>query len=131
MLYVALIIYTISAFIKRKHLIVLTVIYHLNTIIVFSFDKISLNINIVIYFSVCLFIFILLFNYPKIKKIELKLTPDEEMILKELAAGKQLKEIDSFSKNTKTEKLKAAYKRNNLMDKNELIQLYRMGYIPD
>ena len=57
----------------------------------------------------------------------MKKTEDEKMILNELIKGKQLKEIDFFSKNTKTEKLKAACKRNNLIDKNELIFLYKWG----
>lgn len=129
-LYIALVIYTISAFLTRKYLIPLTIIYHLNTLVVFAFDRITMNINVIIYYSLCLIIFLWIFNYPKIKKTELNLTPDEEFIIKELASGKQLKEIDKFSKNTKTEKIKSACKRNNIIDKNELIFIYKMGMNP-
>lgn len=124
-LYASLLVFTISAFIKRKYLIPLTVIYHINTILVLCTSQNELNINIVVFYTICLIIFLLILCYPNLNLKELNLTEDEKMILNELIKGKQLKEIDFFSKNTKTEKLKAACKRNNLIDKHELIFLYK------
>lgn len=126
-LYASLLAFTISAFIKRKYLIPLTIIYHLNTIVVLITSQNELNVNVVFFYTVCTIIFILILTYPNLNLKELNLTNDEKLILNELIKGKQLKEIDAFSKNTKTEKLKAACKRNNLIDKNELIFLYKWG----
>lgn len=124
-LYASLLVFTISAFIKRKYLIPLTVIYHINTVIVLCYSQNELNINIAIFYTICLIIFLLILCYPKVSLKELQLTDDEKLILNELIKGKQLKEIDCFSKNTKTEKLKAACRRNNLINKNELIFIYK------
>lgn len=125
MLYVTLCFYTITAFFNRKYLIHLTILYHTNVIIKFAFDKNQLNINVIIYFSICILIFVLIYFYPKYTKINLNLTDDEKYILDEVIKGKQLKEIDKFSKNTITSKLTTAYKRNNLINKEELIFLYK------
>lgn len=124
-IYASLCIFTISAFIKRKNLILLTIIYHVNTLTVYAFDKTNLNVNAIVFYSICIIIFVLIYNYPQINRQKLNLTDDEILILSELAKGKQLKEIDGFSKNTKTNKLKEACNRNNIMNKNELIYLFK------
>lgn len=125
-LYASLLVFTISSFIKRKYLIPLTIVYHINVLIVVITSQNELNVNIVFFYSVCVIIFLLILFYPGYKQNpELKLKDDEKAILDELIKGKQLKEIDLYSKNTLTEKLKTACKRNNLIDKNELIFLYK------
>lgn len=124
-MYAALLFYVISAFIRRKYLIPLTIIYHCNTLVIWVFDKVTLNINILLYYSICVIIFILIYTYPKKANKVLNLTADEILILKELSKGKLIKEIDIFSKNTITHKLQSACNRNNLIDKNELIYLFK------
>lgn len=126
-LYIGLLIYTISAFLNRPYLIPLSILYHLNTLSVLLYDKNVNILNVVIYYSICVILFIVLYNYNRNNNNSKKLllTIDEKLILNELIQGKQLKEIDTFSKNTKTEKLKQAYERNNLINKNELIYMYK------
>lgn len=52
---------------------------------------------------------------------KLHLTDDEKYILSELKKGKQQKEIDRFSKNTITKKLKDARERNKISSNYELL----------
>lgn len=61
------------------------------------------------------------------KPATLELTADERAILQELAAGKQQKELDLFSKNTITKKLKDARERNNATSNDELITRFKMN----
>lgn len=63
----------------------------------------------------------ILSNIPK-----LELTENEKKLISELAQGKLLKEIDGFSKNTKTELLEKAMQRNGIATKNELLALYSL-----
>lgn len=54
----------------------------------------------------------------------LKLTPEEENILRQKAEGKLMKEITGASKNTKTAYIKAAMERNGCKTPEELTALY-------
>lgn len=58
--------------------------------------------------------------------VDLKLEENEEIIVKELAEGKLLKEIPTFSKNTKTKYLKQAMQRNNCSTPSELAARYKI-----
>lgn len=52
---------------------------------------------------------------------------DEKLIVDKLAEGFLMKEIDGYSKNTKTKYLKSAMKRNGCSTKEELIARYAIG----
>lgn len=57
-------------------------------------------------------------------KKRLVLLPAEEEIIKQRAAGKLMKEIEGYSKNTKTAHIKNAMVRNNCKTPEEIIALY-------
>lgn len=58
------------------------------------------------------------------KHEEPELTFDEKIILQELLQGKQQKEIEQFSPNTVTTKLKQARERNGVKTTDDLIELF-------
>lgn len=63
--------------------------------------------------------------YVKNKSMrKLSLLPDEEKILDQLLEGKAQKNIDGFSENTVSKKLKNARLRNGIPDNKELLILY-------
>lgn len=82
-------------------------------------------VHIAIHICNCLSIYcgIYFLLRPTVKN--LKLTNDEIYILNELIKGKQQKEIDIFSPNTVTNKLKQAKKRNKIESTDELIKKYK------
>ena len=55
----------------------------------------------------------------------LLLTHDENEIIKQLASGKMKKEVTGYSKNTVTDRVKAAVARNNCSNDGELICRYK------
>ena len=57
----------------------------------------------------------------------LDLTPGEDGVLSQLADGKMIKEIEGFSKNTKTDYIESAMLKNGCKNKNELIALYSLS----
>lgn len=75
--------------------------------------------------------FILTLNFMlkrQMKPDPLELTEDEAAIIRELAAGKQQKELDLFSKNTISKKLKEARERNNAATNSELVARYKLNW---
>lgn len=82
--------------------------------------------ELVIHIITAAFFYLIYFfiNKPK----QLILEPDEEEIVKQLANGKMQKEIDLYSKNIIKDKIDHALIRNHLIDKNELINLYRQSH---
>lgn len=102
---------------------ILLVIYALNEFIALNVQGASAT-HYAIHYTSCLFWYILYFCVH-CSKIELDLTDDEIIILDELIAGKQQKEIDFFNKNTVTKKLAEARKRNKCKTTNELLFKYR------
>lgn len=82
--------------------------------------------HLLIHMLTCTFFYLIYFfiNRPKI----LELKPDEEEIIKQLAAGKMQKEIDLYSKNVIKDKLDHAKDRNHIIDTNELISIYRQSH---
>lgn len=61
----------------------------------------------------------------KLKKEKLVLTPDEELIIQELCAGKEIKEVDIYSQNTVYVRLREARNRNGCINNDELIARYK------
>ncbi len=62
---------------------------------------------------------------PSLLKRKLDLTVDETSILEELSNGKQQKEIEQFSQNTVSRKLKKARERNGVATTDELIKRFK------
>lgn len=60
-------------------------------------------------------------------KKPLELLSEEEEIVKELAAGKEIKELDFYSQNTIYVKLREARKRNKCANNSELIARYKFN----
>lgn len=82
--------------------------------------------ELVIHITTAAFFYLIYFFINKPKQLILK--PDEEEIIKQLAEGKMQKEIDLYSKNVIKDKIDHALIRNHLIDKNELINLYRQSH---
>lgn len=103
-------------------------IYLINVVVSFSLKK--LDIIAFLIHIVYVFMFQIKINYVfAINKPEkLNLTEDEKLILAELAKGKLQKEIDLFSEQTITHKLKNARERNMCSSTAELLTKYTTEY---
>lgn len=99
-------------------------VYFINVVISFSLKNISLVGFLIHIIYTRLFKkkinYVFKINTPD----KLNLTDDERKILDELLAGKMQKEIDFFSQQTITAKLKSARERNMVETTPELISLY-------
>lgn len=82
--------------------------------------------SLLIHMLTCVFFYLIYFFINRPKVLDLK--PDEEEIIKQLAAGKMQKEIELYSKNVIKDKLDHAKDRNHIIDTNELITLYRQSH---
>ncbi len=60
------------------------------------------------------------------KNRKLDLTSDETLIISQLAAGAEVKEIDEFSENTIYKKLSNARVRNNCVNNGDLVSRYKL-----
>lgn len=83
-------------------------------------------IYVLIHFATCIFFYYIYYavNNKNINIEDFSITEDEEKILKELAKGKQQKEIDFFNKNTVTKKIRQAKERNHCLTNEELLLKY-------
>ena len=99
-------------------------IYLINVVVSFSLKK--LDIIAFLIHIVYVFMFQIKINYVfAVNKPEkLNLTEDEKLILAELAKGKLQKEIDLFSEQTITHKLKNARERNMCNSTAELLSKF-------
>ena len=99
-------------------------IYLANVVISFSLKR--LDIVAFLIHIVYVFMFQIKMNYVFAinKPKALNLTEDEKAILNELAKGKLQKEIDLFSEQTITHKLKSARERNMCNSTAELLAKY-------
>lgn len=100
-------------------------IYLLNIIVSYSLKK--LDIIAFLIHIIYVFMFQIKINYVfAVNKPEkLNLTEDEKLILAELAKGKLQKEIDLFSEQTITKKLKIARERNLCNSTGELVEKFK------
>lgn len=100
-------------------------IYLINVVVSFSLKK--LDIIAFLIHIVYVFMFQIKINYVfAVNKPEkLNLTEDEKLILAELAKGKLQKEIDLFSEQTITHKLKNARERNMCNSTGELVEKFK------
>lgn len=100
------------------------ILYAVDIIIVATYrDKTP--VHLAIHAINCTMIFQVINSLYKPIRMKLHLTADEEIILKQLIEGKHQKEIDQYSQNTVTNKIKDAIRRNNLKNKEELIERYK------
>lgn len=113
--------------IRPRYKLFLIVIYCAAVTTIFAIQDETLNHYLIHLARACWFYnnikFFILQNYQRKK---LTLTPDEELILKELNEKKMIKACDSFSKNTITEKLRAARERNNCANNAQLLAEYNL-----
>lgn len=82
--------------------------------------------HLIIHLLTCIFFYMIYFFINKPKVLDLK--PDEEEIVKQLAAGKLQKQIDLYSKNIIKDKLDHAKDRNHIIDTDELVFLYKQSH---
>ena len=101
-------------------------VYLLNVFIAFTLKR----LGIVPFVIHCIYIFMFQTKLQYVFKVnkpnKLNLTDDERKILDELKAGKMQKEIDLFSQQTISAKIKSARERNLCETTNELLTQYRM-----
>ncbi len=104
-------------------------IYLANVVISFTFKR--LNIVAFLIHIVYIYMFQIKMNYVFAinKPTVLNLTDDEKAILTELAKGKLQKEIDLFSEQTITHKLKNARERNMCSSTGELVEKFKQENI--
>ncbi len=100
-------------------------IYLINVVVSFSLKR--LDIVAFLIHIVYVFMFQIKINYVfSVNKPEkLNLTEDEKLILAELAKGKLQKEIELFSEQTITHKLKNARERNMCSSTGELVEKFK------
>lgn len=82
--------------------------------------------HLIIHLLTCIFFYMIYFFINKPRVLDLK--PDEEEIIKQLAAGKLQKQIDLYSKNIIKDKLDHAKDRNHIIDTDELVFLYKQSH---
>ena len=82
--------------------------------------------HLIIHLLTCIFFYMIYFFINKPKVLDLK--PEEEEIVKQLAAGKLQKQIDLYSKNIIKDKLDHAKDRNHIIDTDELVFLYKQSH---
>ena len=87
--------------------------------------KTPVHIAIHVANCICIYYAIKYLLKPTVLRNKLDLTSDEIYILEELLNGKQQKEIDLFSQNTVTNKLKQAKERNGIATTDELLKRYK------
>jgi len=109
---------------KMKYFCLIT--YSIDVIIVATIhDKTPVHIAIHVLNCIMLYYAINFLLKPTVHIKKLDLTCDEIIIIEELLKGKQQKEIEQFSQNTVTNKLKNARNRNNIPSTDELMQKYK------
>lgn len=98
------------------------IIYSIAALVAFLINDESI-LHLLIHGIRCMYFYGLIkyITQNKYTKKQLDLTEDETHILRELASGKQQKEIKRFHKNTVSLKLKDAKERNNINSTPELI----------
>lgn len=86
-------------------------------------------LHLIAHFGICIIIYFLLgVQVSSVRKQKpLDLTPDEEYVVSELAKGKLQKEVEGYSENTVSKKLKNCRKKNGCVNNEELIALYRQS----
>ena len=101
-------------------------VYLVNVFIAFTLKR----LGIVPFVIHCIYIFMFQTKLQYVFKVnkpnKLNLTDDERKILDELKAGKMQKEIDLFSQQTISAKIKSARERNLCETTNELLTQYRL-----
>lgn len=103
----------------------LLTIYGINESVALMYQGKDIS-HLLIHLLTCLFFYVIYFYINKPKALELK--EDEELIIKELAAGKLQKEIDIYSKNIIKEKLDHAKIRNHIASTEELVMIYKQSH---
>lgn len=101
-------------------------VYLLNVFIAFTLKR----LGIVPFVIHCIYIFMFQTKLQYVFKVnkpnKLNLTDDERKILDELKAGKMQKQIDGWSEQTISAKIKSARERNLCETTNELLTQYRL-----
>ena len=106
-------------------------IYLINVFIAFSMKRFGIT-PFLIHIVYCVMFYTKIGYVFSIHKPEtLNLTHDEKMILEELAKGKLQKEIDLYSQQTISGKLKNARERNLLETTADLVQKFKKEYMND
>ena len=106
-------------------------IYLINVFIAFSMKRFGIT-PFLIHIVYCVMFYTKIGYVFSIHKPEtLNLTQDEKMILEELAKGKLQKEVDLYSQQTISGKLKNARERNLLETTADLVQKFKKEYMND
>lgn len=113
----------LSCRINRKTETKLLILYAVNESIALMIQHYEIS-HLIIHALTCLFFYQIYFYINKPAGLEL--TEDEIKILEELNEKKLMKACTSFSKNTMTQKLQEARKRNNISTNAELLAEYNM-----
>lgn len=102
------------------------IIYTINVFISFSFQKLPPIATLIQLIYIVLFILITFYIYKvrSPKNLKLKLKEDEKYILNQLRAGKLQKEIEGYSEQSITAKLKSARERNMCDSTTDLLIKY-------
>lgn len=123
--YTAFIIIALLGMLIPKHKYHLFLVYLADVIVVATLhDKTPVHIAIHLLNCTVLYYVLYFLMKPTTQKKKLNLTLDETLILDELLQGKQQKEIERFSQNTVTNKLKQAKMRNGIPTTEELLKIY-------
>ena len=109
----------------RKSEIWLLALYALNESVALMIQGKNIS-HLIIHLLTCIFFYMIYFFINKPKILDLK--PDEEEIVKQLAAGKLQKQIDLYSKNIIKDKLDHAKDRNHIIDTDELVFIYKQSH---
>lgn len=124
--YTAFVILLITIVLNPKIKTFTFVLYFLEIIFIATVrDKTPVHIAIHIGNCMLLYYVLIFLFKPSFNQKKLELTTDETLILDELLDGKQQKEIQRFSANTVTNKLKQARERNHIATTDELLQRYK------
>lgn len=100
-------------------------IYLVNVFVAFSLKRFGIT-PFIIHIIYCIMFYVKINYVFKIHKPEkLNLTEDEKAILSELAKNKLQKEIDLFSQQTISQKLKNARERNMIETTSELVEKFK------
>ena len=101
-------------------------IYLANVFVAYSLKRLCIT-PFIIHIVYCVMFYVKV-NYVFVvhKPNKLNLTDDERKILDELKAGKMQKQIDLWSEQTVSAKIKSARERNMCDSTNELLSLYRL-----
>lgn len=103
---------------------VASVIYLLNVFVAYTQKRLGIT-PFLIHIAYCVIFYIMLgYVFAVHKPEKMNLTEDERKILEELANGKMQKEIELFSQQTISQKLKNARERNLCESTSELVSMY-------